>query len=125
MKKKIKISAGKVETTAELNDSTSAAALWQALPITGVAQTWGNEIYFSIPLELEPEDPKAIVTAGDLGYWPPSSAFCIFFGPTPASRGNEIRPASPVNLMGRACGEARVFKKVKPGDKVLLARAED
>lgn len=124
MGRRIKISAGNVEATAQLNDSASAQALWRALPITGVAQTWGDEIYFSTPLELEPEAPQAVVSVGDLGYWPPGRAFCIFFGPTPASRGTEIRPASPVNLLGKVSGDAKVFTKVRPGAKVLLKKLE-
>lgn len=124
MGKRMSVRAGIVEATADLNDSASAQALWQALPITGVAQTWGDEIYFSIPLELEPEAPQAVVAVGDLGYWPPDSAFCIFFGPTPISRGNEVRPASPVNVLGKVNGDAKVFKRVKPGAKVLLQKLE-
>ncbi len=124
MGKRMSVRAGIVEATADLNDSASAQALWQALPITGVAQTWGDEIYFSIPLELEPEAPQELVAVGDLGYWPQGPAFCIFFGPTPASRGNEVRPASPVNLLGRVSGDAKVFKRVKPGAKVLLQKLE-
>lgn len=124
MGNRLKITAGNIEATADLNNSASAQALWQALPITAAAQTWGDEIYFSIPLQLEPEAPQAVVAVGDLGYWPPGSAFCIFFGRTPASRGNEVRPASPVNLLGKVDGDARAFKKVKPGARVLLQKLE-
>jgi hypothetical protein len=63
------------------------------------------------------------VEAGDLGYWPPGRAFCIFFGPTPASEGGEIRPASPVNVVGRVAGDPTVFRKVRAGTRVRIERA--
>jgi hypothetical protein len=124
MAREIRIRAGKVEATAELSDTETADAIWDALPITGRANTWGDEIYFSIPLRLKAEDPKEVVELGDLGYWPPGAAFCIFFGPTPASRGNEIRPASPVNVFGRIEQDPKLFKSVKDGEQVAVERVE-
>src|SRR6476646_2918964 len=100
MANRIRITAGPVSATAALNDSATAQAIWKALPIEASGSTWGDEIYFGIPVQQDEEDAKAIVEVGDLGYWPPGSAFCIFFGPTPASRGDEVRPASPVNVVG-------------------------
>jgi hypothetical protein len=87
------------------------------------ASTWGDEIYFSIPVDVDAEEPREVVEMGDLGYWPPGSAFCIFFGLTPASKGDEIRPASPVNVFGRVEGDPRVFTSVASGDLVRLERA--
>ncbi|MEM2876443.1 MAG: cyclophilin-like fold protein, partial [Candidatus Bathyarchaeia archaeon] len=87
------------------------------------ANTWGEEIYFSIPVYLELEDSQETVEVGDIGYWPPGHAFCIFFGKTPASRGSEIRPASAVNVFGKVVGDPKVFKKVKDGDTILIERA--
>lgn len=101
----------------------TAQAIWDALPLEAKASTWGDEIYFSIPVNVDAENPKEVVKMGDLGYWPPGSAFCIFFGPTPASRGDEIRPASPVNVFGRIEGDPRVFTSVSSGDLVRLERA--
>ena len=101
----------------------TARAIWDALPLEAKASTWGDEIYFSIPVDVDAEDPREVVEMGDLGYWPPGGAFCIFFGPTPASRGDEIRPASPVNVFGRVEGDPRVFKGVASGDLVRLERA--
>jgi hypothetical protein len=98
MVKRIRIKASLTETAAELNDSATARAIWYALPIKGQANLWGDEIYLSIPVSTGLENGQEVVKAGDLGYWPPGSAFCIFFGPTPASRGDEIRPASAVNV---------------------------
>ncbi len=120
---KIKITAGAVSVEATLNDSATAKAIQEALPIEAAAQTWGDEIYFSIGLNLEPEDPKATVAMGDLGYWPPGTAFCIFFGPTPMSSGSEIRPASPVNILGKIEGDPTVFKSVTSGETVTITEA--
>ena len=122
MARSIRITAGQVVVTAELNDSKTAAAIWEALPIEAKADTWGDEIYFGIPVRAEADAAKEVVALGDLAFWPPGHAFCIFFGPTPASRGDEIRPASPVNVVGRVHGDATVFKKVRAGTRVTLER---
>ena len=107
---------------AELNDTQTAEFIWQALPIKGTVQTWGDEVYFAIPLTLAQENAQDVVKVGDLGYWAPGKAFCIFFGPTPASRGKEIRPASPVNVFGRVTGDATVFKRVEASTEIALER---
>lgn len=122
--KKIRITAGGVSAEAVLNDSGTAEKIWNALPIEAHGDTWGDEIYFSIPVKdsLAP-DAKEVVQLGDLGYWPPGSAFCIFFGRTPVSRGDEIRPASAVNVLGRVLGDPKVFKSVRSGEKVVLEKA--
>ena len=120
MGKKIKIKAGNIEVTAELNETNTAGAIWEALPIKGHASCWGDEIYFSIPVSLEEEDAQELVSMGDLGYWPPGTAFCLFFGPTPMSRGQEIRPASPVNVFGRITGDAKVLKQVASGAEITV-----
>ena len=93
--RQIKITAGPVVVGAALNDTATAAMIWDALPIEASGNTWGDEIYFGIPVEAGDEAGQEVVDLGDLGYWPPGNAFCIFFGPTPMSRGDEIRPASP------------------------------
>ena len=117
------ITAGHVTAEARLNDSKTAGAIWDALPIEAKAETWGDEIYFDIGLTAAPESPKETVESGDLGYWPPGRAFCIFFGPTPMSRGDEIRPASAVNVVGRVVGDPKVFQTVRAGARVTLRRA--
>ncbi len=121
--RRIRITAGSVSAEASLDGSATAQAVWDALPLTAQGETWGDEIYFGIPVKAEPESPRETVQMGDLGYWPPGSAFCIFFGPTPQSRGDEIRPASPVNVFGRVAGDAKVFKKVRSGTAVRVERA--
>ena len=121
--RKIRITAGSVQAEARLDGSKTAQAIWDALPLTAKAETWGDEIYFAIPVHLKEENPKEVVDLGDLGYWPPGNAFCIFFGPTPASRGQEIRPASPVNVVGRIVGDPKLFKKVRTGTAISIERA--
>jgi uncharacterized protein len=121
--RRIRITAGSIAADGVLDDSTTAGLIWDALPLAVAGETWGDEIYFSIPVKAKPERPRETVDMGDLGYWPPGSAFCIFFGPTPASRGKEIRPASPVNVFGKVVGDPTVFKKVRSGTPVRVERA--
>jgi hypothetical protein len=120
----LRIVAGALSARATLDGSRTARAVWDALPIEAVARTWGDEIYFPVPVSLPEDDAQAVVGLGALGYWPPGQAFCIFFGPTPASRGDECRPASPVNVFGRVDGDPRVFKAVAAGARIRLERAE-
>lgn len=120
----IRISAGGIEAIAGLGTTRTADAIWEALPIAGRANRWGDEIYFRIGLGLPEEDAREVVEVGDLGYWPPGQAFCLFFGPTPASQGIEPRAASPVNVFGRIEGDAALFREVRDGARVVLDRVE-
>lgn len=125
MAKRIRIKAGRIEMSAELNELKTASLIWDALPLEAKVNTWGDEIYFSISVKAELDNPKEVVEKGDLGYWPPESAFCIFFGPTPISKGEEIRPASGVNLVGRLLGDPQEFKKVSSGERIILEKEEE
>lgn len=110
-----------ITVTASLNDSATADALWTALPITDNVQTWGDEIYFSIPVRAtEATDAQQTVDKGAVAYWPPGNALCLFWGPTPMSRGNEIRPASAVNLLGQINGDATVLATVTSGANITV-----
>ena len=122
---KIKISAQPVVMEAELNNSETAQTIWDALPIEEHGSTWGDEIYFSIPVNADAENPQEVVELGDLGYWPPRTAFCIFFGPTPMSLGDEIRPASAVNVIGKLTGDPKAFKQVKSGTTVKIEKISE
>ena len=122
MGKKIRIIAGAIEAEAELNDTGTAQAIWETLPIISRVNLWGDEIYFSIPLSLNLEAGQGVVNMGELGYWPDGNAFCIFFGPTPVSQGNEIRPASPVTVFGKVIGDPTTFKKIAEGTKITIRR---
>ena len=120
MPRAIRITAGGVSATGELNDSRAAAAIAAKLPITAKAETWGDEIYFGLPFSAPSDAPQDTVALGDLGYWPPGKAFCIFFGRTPVSQGDEIRPASAVTVVGRITGDPRAFKTVRAGTGVTI-----
>ena len=117
----IRIQSGEISVTATIDDSATAEAIWNALPLEASANTWGHEIYFRIPVQVE-ETPEAreIVEVGELGYWPPGQAFCIFFGRTPASQGEEPRAASPVNVFGRVEDDATQFQAVSHGARITL-----
>ncbi len=122
---KIRIKTSSLETMAELNNSNTAIAVWNALPINGKVNLWGDEIYFFIPVHTELEDGKETVNAGDLGFWPAGDAFCIFFGETPISKKGEIRPASAVNVFGKVIGDTSIFKKVKAGEKIVVEKINE
>ncbi len=122
--KKIEIKVAGLNIDAHLNDTTLARKIFAALPISGKVTTWGDEIYFTIPLELKVQEPKDIVSYGDIGYWPLGKALCLFFGPTPISSGNEIRPASPVDVIGKIEGDPALLKRAKEGEKIEIYRGE-
>ena len=124
-KREIKITAGSVTVAANLNDTPTAVEVWDALPIEASASTWGDEIYFGIPTEGNEAPDHQVVEFGDLGYWPPGSAFCMFFGPTPISTGDEIRPASAVNVIGSMSGDIDALKSVRSGEPILIERVRE
>ena len=126
MSEKIKIytrSSGVVsaEISFERNPKTAKAIL-DALPILAKANTWGDEIYFRIKINLLEENAQQDVEIGDLGYWPQGSGFCIFFGRTPISRGDRPKAASPVNVFGRILEDSTVFKKTKSGEEIRIEK---
>lgn len=112
-------------TTAELRDTPSARAVWDALPFESRAQTWGDEVYFDIGIDLDLEpDATDVVDAGAVCYWPPGNALAIPYGPTPVSRGDECRLASAATVLGQVIGDERAVATVGPGDTVRVERAE-
>ena len=120
--KQITIQAGDLKMLGQLNDSETAQAVWDSLPVTGSASVWGDEIYFDLPVKhSEAADAVAEVEVGTLGYWPPGSAFCIFFGPTPDSTSDKPKAYSPVNILGQVIGDATLFKSVKSGQAVTIS----
>jgi len=121
--KKISISVEGVKIEAELNNSSTAEKIWELIPVEGRVNTWGDEIYFSIGEKIELEEGASeVVSMGDLAYWPPGEAFCIFFGKTPASHGDDIRAASSVNVFGKIIGDSQIFKKVRAGSKIIVEK---
>jgi hypothetical protein len=121
---RVRITAGSVVCTATLLQNRTARAIWNALPIDRAANLWGDEIYFEIPVDLAEDEGRAEVAVGDLAYWPPGNALCIFWGPTPASHGQEPRAASPVNVFGRIDRGAAEFGAVKSGTLVRVEQLE-
>jgi hypothetical protein len=112
MGKRLVVELGKTTVTVALNETATAAALAAAVPFGGTAGRWGRELYFTTPVDgVEAEATAELVARGDVGYWLPGQALCLFFGPTPLSRGDEIRPASAVALVG----------VIEGGDTVLHA----
>jgi hypothetical protein len=123
---KIMIEVDDLSVSADLKNTPTAQKMMEILPIEGSANIWGEEIYFDIPLqaELEP-DARAELEVGDLGYWPAGPAFCIFFGPTPVSRGDQPCAYSPVNVFGQVIGDAKQFKSVSGGAKISVTLADE
>ena len=117
---------GGVEIVAELKDTPTAEAIYKSLPFTAKASTWGEEVYFSTPVHVAREkDAKAVVEAGELAFWVEGDSIAIGFGPTPISRGDEIRLAAPTNIWGRALNDVRALKRVKDGAAIRVEKVED
>ena len=121
--RQIQISTGNLTLTATLNDLETANQLWESLPVTGRVQIWGDEIYFSIPVNVEEElDSQETVQAGAVAYWPPGSALCLFWGPTPVSAPGEIRPASAVNVVGIIDNDPALLAQVPAGSEIVVEK---
>jgi hypothetical protein len=121
----IRIEADGVRLYAVLGSTPTAEAVWEALPLEGPAQTWGEEVYFGLSLRTPLErDARAEVKVGEIGYWPEGPAIALFFGPTPASTSGDPVAASKVNVFGRITGDARRLGRVRPGARVRLTRLE-
>ena len=119
--RKIIISTENLRMEAILAEGSAADIFWNTLPITGQVNTWGDEIYFNVNLQMPLDDDASdIVESGDIAFWPPGSAFCIFFGRTPASSGDEVRAASAVNVLGKIDGDEREFRSVPSGEEIRL-----
>jgi len=109
---------------AELDDNATAQQVYDMLPLEAAATRWGDEFYFSIPIELEEaEDAQSEVAIGTLAYWPPGNAFCIFFGPTPVSQGNEPRAYSPVNIFGHLLNDIAPLQEIRSGAQIQITVA--
>ena len=123
MSTKIKIKIGAATLSAELFDTECAKQVIEKLPIEAIPNEWGDEFYFSIPVEAKLDQTATTkVKAGDIAYWPPGNALAIFFGPTPMSKGSDPVPASGVNLIGRIIGDATVLKEEKGADEIIIIR---
>src|SRR5436305_7697350 len=119
----MRVTVGGISRMATLVDNATARAIWDALPLEPRANRWGDEIYFAVPVKLQEDEAREVVGVGDLAYWPPVQAVCLFWGPTPASDGHEPRAASPVNVFGHVAESAADFESVKDGALVKIERA--
>jgi hypothetical protein len=123
---RIQIETAGISLDADLSENETAKKIYAALPIEGRVNRWGEEIYFSIPVSLsEVSDAYQEMQVGELGYWPTGNAFCIFFGPTPASHDETPRAASNVNPFGMILGDASVLTSVADGETITLTALED
>lgn len=123
MSRQISFHFGDDAFTATLLDTPVAEAIWDALPLETRFSTWGDEIYFDTGVTVGPGEDQETVALGDVGYWPPGRALCLFYGPTPMSGPGEIRPASPVAVFGKLEGDPKRLKAVR-GSRVRVSRAE-
>ena len=119
---RIRFEFGKLTLDAELLDTPTAQAIAAALPISSSVLTWGEEVYFDVPVKVAREpDARAVIVPGEIAYWPQGSAIAIGFGRTPISKGNETRLASPCNVFAKALGNVKALGKVKTGTKVEVS----
>ena len=122
---RIRFDFGSLTLEAELLDTPTAKAIVAALPINSSALRWGEEVYFDVPVKVKREkDARAIVTPGEVAYWPEGPAIALGFGRTPISQGNETRLASPCNIFGRLVGDVKALGKVKAGSKIKVTALE-
>lgn len=120
---KIKLSWQHGELSATLRDTPTSQKLLAALPCESSCNTWGEEVYFSVPMESTLEDDAMqVVDPGTICFWVEGNSLAIPFGPTPISEGDECRLAARVNLLGKYEGDPKVLGTIKDGDTIRVVR---
>ena len=122
--RKISFTSGSITIEGILNETETAKKIWSSLPLDSSVNTWGDEIYFSVQVDNELENSQEIVDLGDIGFWPPGNAICLFFGPTPISSEGEIRPASSVNIVGKLFGNLEELKLIKSDSRISVVKSD-
>ncbi|MCX8081949.1 MAG: cyclophilin-like fold protein [bacterium] len=122
MEKKILIKAGSIVVKGIMKDTGLAEKIYNALPFTSKARLWGKEIYFEIPVASGIDEPVEEVEKGDIAYWPEGRCMCLFFGPTPISKGEKPIPASSVEVVGKITSDLNELNKVRSGEKVIIEK---
>ena len=122
--RKISFTSGSITIEGILNETETAKKIWSSLPLDSSVNTWGDEIYFSVQVDNELENSQEIVDLGDIGFWPPGNAICLFFGPTPISSEGEIRPASSVNIVGKIIGNLEELKLIKSASRISVVKSD-
>lgn len=121
--RRMRMEIGGIVIHAGLADTPTADAIWDTLPFSARAMTWGEEVYFSVPVDMPVEaGARAVVEAGEMAYWPDGSAIAIGFGETPISAPGEIRLASPCNIWGHAEDDVTLLKPVRSGASIACSR---
>ena len=123
MPKRIALRTPNGDFAIELNDTATADALYLALPVEAYANVWGEEIYFEVPIHMELEGGRKVLEVGEVAYWPEGDAFCVFFGPTPVSKGARPEAYSPVTPIGEVVSDIEPLRGVGDRSRVTLERA--
>jgi len=125
MRRFIRVRICRREWIVELNQTGTASRVYRSCPLEGEAEVWGEEVYFSVPVEHDPKDPLShYVCRGEVGFWPPGRAICLFFGATPESPEGTIRPDGPVIVIGRVVSDFADYHKVREGERARVERKE-
>lgn len=121
---KIIFETPRIKFEGTINDSETAKRIAENLPFESKVNTWGDEIYFKIPISCAPENATVMVQVGDIAFWPEGDCLCVFFGRTPVSADNNPKPASEVTIVGKVSGDVSPLKRIKSGEKITVKKGD-